>query len=397
MVFIFALSQKYASVFLTLVENDDTIGVMKKRYIQKQAEKDLGKKMVFISGPRQVGKTTLAMSLLKSKDSYLNWDIPTHREAILKRELPLTDLWCFDEIHKYKSWRDYLKGIYDEFHKTHQILVTGSARLDLLRKSGDSLQGRYHHLRLHPLSVKELGLTTQDEFLKLMALGGFPEPYFSDSTLEAKRWSTNYRSLLVNQESSSIETISDLSKLELLSLRLPELVGSPLSLNALREDLQIAHKTVSRWMDILENIYMIFRLSPFGSPLIRAVKKEQKHYHYDWTLVQDMPMRFENMIASHLLKWVHYQRDLFGEEMELRYFRDTDGREVDFCLTNNLKPQVFVECKWMDESTSKHLHYLKKKFPDARYYQVSATGTKQFVNKDNIIHIPAVAFLDNFI
>ncbi len=172
-----------------------------------------------------------------------------------------------------------MKGIYDEFHTTHQILVTGSARLDLLRKSGDS-----------------------------------------------KKWSTNYRSLLVNQESGNIGTISDFAKLELLSLRLPELVGSPLSLNGLREDLQIAHKTVSRWMDILENIYMIFRLSPFGSPLIRAVKKEQKHYHFDWTLVQDMSARFENLIASHLLKWVHYQRDLLGEEMGLRYLWNVSGR-----------------------------------------------------------------------
>ena len=370
---------------------------MKKRYLQEQAKKDLDKKMVFISGPRQVGKTTLAMSLLKNEASYLNWDIPAHREAILKRELPLTDLWCFDEIHKYKSWRDYLKGIYDEFHTSHQILVTGSARLDLLRKSGDSLQGRYYHLRLHPLSVKELGLITQEEFLQLMALGGFPEPYFSGSTVEAKRWSSNYRSLLVNQESPSIETISDLSKLELLSYRLPELVGSPLSINGLREDLQIAHKTVSRWMDILENIYMIFRLAPFGSSLIRAVKKEQKHYHYDWTLVQDLPARFENVVASHLLKWVHYQRDFFGEEMELRYFRDTDGREVDFCITNNRVPRMFVECKWSDGVSSKHLHYLRKKFPDAEYYQVSATGTKQFVNKNHIIHLPALVFLQKFI
>ena len=370
---------------------------MKKRYLQEQVKKDLTKKMVFISGPRQVGKTTLAMSLLKDEASYLNWDIPVHRETILKRELPLTDLWCFDEIHKYKSWRDYLKGVYDEFHMNHQILVTGSARLDLLRKSGDSLQGRYQHLRLHPLSVKELGLTTQEEFLQLMTLGGFPEPYFSGSAVEAKRWSTNYRSLLVNQESSSIENISDLSKLELLSLRLPELVGSPLSLNGLREDLQIAHKTVCRWMDILENIYMIFRLPPFGSPLIRAVKKEQKHYHYDWTLVQDAPARFENIVASHLLKWVHYQRDFFGEEMELRYFRDTDGREVDFCMTDNRKPRMFVECKWADGASSKHLHYLQKKFPDADYYQVSAEGTKQFVNKNHIIHLPALAFLQKFV
>lgn len=370
---------------------------MKKRYLQDQIKKDLKSKMVFVSGPRQVGKTTVAQSVLTDDTSYLNWDIPAHREAILKRELPLADLWCFDEIHKYSSWRDFLKGLYDEFQDVHEILVTGSARLDMLRKSGDSLQGRYHHLRLHPLSVKELGLSRQEEFLELLALGGFPEPYFSKSAVESKRWSLNYRSLLVNYESPAIESISDLSKLELLSLRLPELVGSPLSLNALRQDLQVAHKTIDRWIGVLENVYMLFRLSPFGSPLIRAVKKEQKHYHFDWSLVPDMSARFENLVASHLLKWVHYQRDVFGEPLELRYFRDTDKREVDFCITNNFEPQMFVECKWKDSSTSPHLHYLQKKFPSAKYFQVSATGKKQFENQKKIIHLPAINFLQEFV
>jgi len=370
---------------------------MEKRYLQNQVKKDLEKKMVFISGPRQVGKTTLAKSIIPDDTSYLNWDIPSHRESILKRELPISNLWCFDEIHKYTSWRDYIKGIYDEFNSSHQIMVTGSARLDMLRKSGDSLQGRYNHLRLHPLSVKELNISRERDFLELLELGGFPEPYFSKSRIEAKRWSTNYRSLLVNQETPAIETISDLSKLELLSLRLPELVGSPLSLNALREDLLIAHKTISRWVTILENIYMIYRIAPFGSPLIRAVKKEQKHYHFDWSLIPDMPSRFENLVASHLLKWVHFQRDCFGEEMELRYFRDTDKREVDFCITNNLKAQMFIECKWSDASTTSSLHYLQKKFPEAKYYQVSATGKKEFISKKNIIHMPAVKFLQQFV
>ena len=367
------------------------------RYLHKQVALDLKKKMVFISGPRQVGKTTLAKSILNNEASYLNWDIPAHREAILRRELPLEKQWCFDEIHKYGAWRDYLKGIFDEFHTDHEILITGSARLDMLRKSGDSLQGRYHHLRLHPLSVKELRIDSRDSFLRLLELGGFPEPFFSRSKVEAKRWSTDYRSLLVNQESPAIETISDLAKLELLSLRLPELVGSPLSINALREDLQQAHKTVSRWLDILENVYMIFRLPPFGSPLIRAVKKEQKHYHFDWTLIQDMATRFENLVASHLLKWVHFQRDVYGEPMELRYFRDTDKREVDFCVTNNLQPQLFVECKWQDGATSPHLHYLQKKFPDAEYIQVAAMGEKSFTDRRGIIHQPAVAFLHRLV
>ena len=146
---------------------------MKRRYLQEQIIKDLQKKMVFISGPRQVGKTTLARTLINEDASYLNWDIPKHRESILKRELPLTELWCFDEIHKYTLWRDFIKGVYDEFHENHRILITGSARLDMLRKSGDSLQGRYHHLRLHPLSVKELEINKEVDFLKLLQLGGF--------------------------------------------------------------------------------------------------------------------------------------------------------------------------------------------------------------------------------
>jgi len=160
---------------------------------------------------------------------------------------------------------------------------------------------------------------------------------------------------------------------------------------------QQAHKTVSRWLDILENVYMIFRLPPFGSPRIRAVKKERKHYHFDWTLVADQPARFENLVASHLLKWVHFRRDAFGEEMELRYFRDTDKREVDFCITCNLRPQLFVECKWADGSTSPHLCYLKKKFPEARYVQVAAMGKRSFVDRRGIIHQPAGDFLKQLV
>ncbi|MBT3234497.1 MAG: ATP-binding protein [Bdellovibrionales bacterium] len=366
---------------------------MQNRYLYQQIRQDLEEKMVFVSGPRQVGKTTLAKTILSDPSSYLNWDIPLHREAILKRHLPNTELWCFDEIHKYSSWRDYLKGLYDEFHTTHKVLVTGSARLDLWRKSGDSLQGRYHHLRLHPLSIKELGIETQADFLDLLNLGGFPEPYFSGSEIASKRWSTEYRSLLVNHEAASLESISDLGKLELLSIRLPELVGSPLSINSLREDLQLTHKTVARWIGILENIYMLFRLSPFGSPLIRAVKKEQKHYHFDWTLVQSRSFRFENMVACHLLKWCHFQRDVLGEHIELRYFRDTDKREVDFCILKDQKPVQFIECKWSDSETSPHLKYLQNKFPPAQFIQLSAVGKNEFRTQQGILHTPALKFL----
>jgi hypothetical protein len=205
------------------------------RYLAAPIATDLRRKMVFLGGPRQVGKTSLA------------------------RALPPGDFWFFDEIHKYRGWRNYLKGLVDECGARRRILVTGSARLDLYRFGGDSLQGRYFYLRLHPFSVAELG--------------------------------------------GHADT-------------LPERVGSPLSINSLREDLQLAHPTLARWVDVLERVYGIFRIAPFGAPKLRAVKKERKHYHYDGSVVAEPGPRFENLVASHLLKWVEHQIDTEGRELE---------------------------------------------------------------------------------
>lgn len=243
------------------------------RYLYDQIQQDLNRKMVFLGGPRQVGKTTLAKQILKNKSGYLNWDVAIDRENILKGELPATDRLVFDEIHKYRSWRNYLKGLYDSREPGHrQILVTGSARLDLYRFGGDSLQGRYHFLRLHPLSAAELKMKAPSELFTLLRLGGFPEPFLSGSDIEAKRWSREYRTRLIQEDIASLERLQDLGNLELLIIRLPELVGSPLSINSLREDLQVSHQTLSKWVGVLERMYAIFRLSPFGSPRIRAEK-----------------------------------------------------------------------------------------------------------------------------
>lgn len=367
------------------------------RYLAAQIERDLARKMVFVAGPRQVGKTTLARSLPGADGGYLNWDVPEHRERILQRELPPEPLWIFDEIHKYRLWRNYLKGLYDARRPEQRILVTGSARLDLYRYSGDSLQGRYHMLRLHPLSVAELGIMDQEGLGTLLTLGGFPEPFFSSSEVEARRWSREHRNLLVREELTSLERVQDLGRLELLMLRLPELVGSPLSLNALREDLEVSHKTVASWIDILERLFALFRISPFASPAIRAVKKIQKHYHFDWTLVPDPPLRFENLVASHLLKWVHWQQDTQGRDLELRYFRDTDGREVDFVVTERRKPLVLVECKQGDDEPDRGLKYLKARFPDAAAWQISAAGQKDYATPEGIRVSPALPFLRELI
>lgn len=377
-------SKKLASVFDWGQKKQYASGM--RRYLTPQVEKDLQRKMVFVAGPRQVGKTTLAKQVLGHglAEGYLNWDVAEDRERILKRELPPVPLWVFDEIHKYRSWRNYLKGLYDAKAAKQRILVTGSARLDLYRFGGDSLQGRYHLLRLHPLSVAELQMSNSLQMLELLHLGGFPEPFLSGSEVEARRWSREFRTRLIQEDVSSLERVLDLGRLELLMLALPERVGSPLSLNALREDIQVSHKTVAHWLEILERLYAIFRISPFGSPKIRAVKKEQKHYHSDWSLIQEPSLRFENFVACHLLKWIHFKQDAEGRNLELRYFRDVDRREVDFVILDNRKPVQFIECKWEDTAPSPSLSYLKARFKSSEAYQISALGKKDFLTPEGI-------------
>ena len=353
--------------------------------------------MIFIGGSRQVGKTSLALDILENNKGYLNWDIAEQREKILKRELSVSPIWIFDEIHKYRSWRNYLKGLYDLHKEKKEILVTGSARLDYYRRGGDSLQGRYHYLRLHPFSFAELKMKTTKDLLDLLQLGGFPEPFLSSSEIEAKRWSKEYRTRLIQDDLTSLEQVQDLGNLELLILRLPNLVGSPLSINSLREDLQVSHKTLSKWIIILERLYAIFRLSPFGSSTLRAVKKEQKHYHYDWTLIADQSFRFENMVASHLLKWVHYKQDTAGKDLELKYFRDIDKREVDFIVTENDKPRFAIECKWEDAELHPGLKYFKAKFPTCEAWQISAVGKKDYLSGEGIRVSPAIHCLKELI
>ena len=372
----------------------------RKRYLTAQVEKDLARKMVFVGGARQVGKTTLALQVLDGRPGYLNWDVPEDREGILTGTLPRSSMLVFDEIHKYRPWRNYLKGLYDSQvprRRKRRILVTGSARLDFYRFGGDSLQGRYHYLRLHPFSVAELGIRTRKDFTKLLELGGFPEPFLRGSAVEARRWSREYRTRLIRDDIVSLERVQDLGSIELLMLRLPELVGSPLSVNALREDLQVSHKTVSKWLDILERLYAVFRLAPFGAPRLRAVKKERKHYHADWSLVQDRALRFENLVASHLLKWVHFEEDSKGRDLELRYFRDVTGREVDFVVTEARVPRLMVECKWSDAPVDKSLRYLKQRFPDCDAYQLSATGRKDFETPEGIRACHALELLRELI
>lgn len=377
--------------------HSDVTEKSEKRYLASQIRSDLPRKMVFVAGPRQVGKTTLALSLPGARRGYLNWDISEHREKILRNELPPGKLWVFDELHKYRRWRNYLKGIYDGRPEGQQILVTGSGRLDLYRFGGDSLQGRYHLLRLYPFSVAEQKIHDRDGFDQLLRLGGFPEPFLSGSEIEARRWSREYRTRLIREDVVSLERIQDLGHLELLMIRLPELVGAPLSINSLREDLQVSHKTVSSWIQALERLYAVFRLAPYGAPRIRAVKKEQKHYHFDWSIVSNDAARFENLVACHLLKWVHFEQDAKGRDLDLAYFRDVDGREVDFVVSERNKPLLMVECKWSDTSIDKGLRYLKSKFAEAEAWQISSIGTKDYQTTEGIRVAHATTLLSRLV
>ncbi len=365
-----------------------------RRYLTASVLRDLERKMVFVAGPRQVGKTTLALSLPGADEGYLSWDLDADRERILRRELPTADLWIFDEIHKYRRWRGFLKGLYDSRRREgKRILVTGSGRLELFGYGGDSLQGRYHLLRLHPFSVAEANIDQPDGLNALLRLGGFPEPFLGGSEVEARRWSRQYRTRLLEEDVASLTAIRDLGRLEEMALRLPDLVGSPLSINALREDLQVAHRTASVWLDTLERLFAIFRLAPFGAPRIRAVKQERKHYHFDWSIVPDAGGCFENLVASHLLKWVHFEQDVLGRELELRFFRDVDRREVDFVVTENRRPILLVECKLQDRDIDPGLRYLKKRFPEADAFQIALLGKRDFETAEGIRAMPALDFL----
>lgn len=371
---------------------------LKERYITKYVQEDLGKKMVFIGGPRQVGKTTISEQLLRrTNGNYLNWDDPTDRNNILKGIWPAgAQLLVLDEVHKYRPWRNIVKGLYDKRKLELQILVSGSAKLDYYRRGGDSLQGRYFYYRLHPFSVAELGIKDESQLNHLLTYSGFPEPYLSNAIKDKNRWSIQYRSRLVQEDLVNLESVSNLGQIEQLALRLPDLVGSPLSLNALREDLQVAHATIAKWCNILERLYYIFRIYPFGAPAIRAIKKSAKHYHYDWSLVEDHGARLENLVASHLLKWCHFLEDTEGRILELRYFRDVDSREVDFVLLEKGKPILFLECKSSGKQISKTLtglRYLKTRFPQVRALALAPDYDGHSIDSNGIERMNLIEYL----
>lgn len=348
------------------------------RYLAPDVEAALSAgKMAFIGGPRQVGKTTLALSLLGVKaterhPAYLNWDDPKVRPGLRRGELPAGEpLVVLDEIHKYARWRGLVKGLHDTEKSQRRFLVTGSARLDHYRKGGDSLAGRYRNFRLHPFSLAELGKGDEPENLRaLLRFGGFPEPLFTASERSLRLWQRERMTRVIQDDLRDLERVREISLLEHLSDLLPGKVGSLLSVASLREDLEVDAKTVERWLVMLENLYVCFRIPPFGARRIRAVRKAQKLYLWDWSTVPEAGPRFENLVAAQLLKYCHRLEDVEGHRMELRYLRDTSGREVDFVLLRDGKPQFAVECKTGEKGVSPALRYLAERVPVPAWYQV---------------------------
>lgn len=369
-----------------------------RRSLVDPAIEDLERKMVFVSGPRQVGKTTLGRQVLDivspGQQVYLTWDRPEHRAQI--RSLGWSrspKVVVLDEVHKYARWKTLLKGFHDTEGSQQRLLVTGSARLDLFRKGGDSLLGRYQGLRLHPLSIGELArhgghlinvpepsswasarAAPIDEFQHLLSVGGFPEPALAGTERQARRWRLAHRERVLREDVRDLTLVRDVSLLEQLVDLLVERVASPISVSSLRRDLEVDHKTVLRWLEILERLYVVFRVAPYAGSLARTLRKEPKIYFWDWAEAPQGGARFENLVASHLLKLCHWLSDVEGHRVELCYVRDRERREVDFLLVKGKKPWVLIESKVSERAANPSLEYFRKRLAVPFAFQVVAQG-----------------------
>ncbi|MBN1770523.1 MAG: ATP-binding protein [Deltaproteobacteria bacterium] len=365
---------------------------MKPRTLEPFVQKFLTthRKMVFLSGPRQVGKTTLARACGRShrQTLYFNWDILTDQRRLARNpyffeEADRTgdDLVLFDEIHKYARWKNYLKGAFDKYREDFLFLVTGSGRLDLYAKGGDSLLGRYLPLPLFPFTLSELhgrfvppvefraamvdGFPgtpgAQRDYRALSVFGGFPEPLTKGEDAFAEVWRRQRRTLLVREDIRDATRIRELSLLELLTHLVADRVGSPLSVNSLREDLGTAFETARDWLETLARFYFLFKVPPFAASLGRALRKEPKVYLYDWSELDDAGRRFENLVACHLFKAVRTWTAIGAGSFDLHYLRDKEKREVDFVVTERRRPVCLIEAKLGETELSPHLlHYQEK-------------------------------------
>ena len=367
------------------------------------------KAMVFLAGPRQAGKTTLARMIADSfftNRVYLNWDLDTHKRRLLEdpaffekadRKDASKPLVIFDEIHKHRRWKNYLKGIYDQFSAQYQFLVLGSGRLNLFQKGGDSLAGRYFLFTLWPLTLAELAgrRRPHEAFLRdplrvegnppaepaweqLARLSGFPEPYLSGKETVYRRWSRAYHQQLIREDIRNMTGIRNIDDVETLFSLLPSRVGSPLSMDSLARDLQVSFNSVRNWLELFERFFLTFRIPPWTRKVSRAITKEKKLYLCDCAGILSEAAKFENMAALELLRAVSNWNDLGLADFTLHYVRTREKEEVDFLVARDGAPLLLVETKLSEEAAAKGLLKLQAQL------RVPAV---QLVNKPGVYRI----------
>lgn len=373
-------------------------------------ELSLEKAMIFLSGPRQCGKTTLTKLISEEYPNklYFNWDILSHREKLLKNstffeEVVRRDeskpLIILDEIHKYRDWKNYLKGIYDQYYDSYKFLVSGSGRLDIYQKGGDSLAGRYFMFHLWPFTVAELAEKPVlfDQFISdplrvaterslelkqiwenLSELSGFPEPYLSGKQATWRRWSNGYAQQLIREDIRDLTDIRSSAAMETLYHLLPSKIGSPLSIPSLSGDLQVSYNSIQNWLAAFERFFMLFSITPWTSRIARAIQKERKIYLFDTPRIKDKGARFENMVALELWRAVTSWNDLGLGNFALHFIKNKEQQEVDFLLARDDEPFLLVEAKLSDLQPSAAL----KKFQ-----QMLNVPALQLVNEGDGYHI----------
>lgn len=336
------------------------------RSITRFIKKDLEKKIVFITGPRQVGKTTLAKSLTDNF-TYLNYDSAEDRLTLKENSWDRNkSLVIFDELHKMQQWKRWLKGIYDTEGVKPNLLVTGSAKLNTYRKVGDSLAGRYFQYHLNPIDLKEAKskYSKEEAFLRLWNCSGFPEPFLEGTEIFYHRWKKTHLDIILRQDLIDIQVIQDIQAIETLIELLKINVGSTVSCANLARTLEKDAKTIKRWLRLLEDLYIIFKVTPYSKKISRSLLKEPKYYFYDFVqIVNDDGLKLENFVAVSLLKELQFLEDIYGATTKLHVLRTKDGREIDFLIVINDQPYIVIEAKLSDNEPSKHFAYFAEFLP----------------------------------
>ncbi len=371
-----------------------------KRYLEKYIKNDFNKKIILLSGPRQVGKTTLSKQLIPLY-TYLNYDSTSDRKIIRAEEWTRdVDLVIFDELHKMKKWKSWIKGIYDVEGTSPFILVTGSARLDTYKKGGESLAGRFFSYRLHPLTIKEICLYLKEDsktaLNQMLDFGGFPEPYFKKNKTFAKRWRRTHTDTIIREDLLDLERVRDIKSIEILIDLLKARVGSTTSFSSLANDLQVSIHTVKHWLQILENLYVIFPVRPYHKNIARSLLKESKYYLYDTGAIDGhLGAKLENIVACALLRELHFIEDTTGSRVALHYLRDKEKNEVDFLLVIDNKPVMMIEVKLSDNNFAPSLFRFNKFFKDIKLFQI-VHNLRQKKTKGSVNMLCAHEFLRDF-